>query len=131
MGKFDNIYTDEPTNFAGYHLNEKGQAVFDSLLIGNVELKAQTDGTVVVTDKISGVVKTTLEIDRNSEQAVSKVFGEIIVEDSTTAFQSIDTDTVTATDFNYGREQYQMAFDFLAESDRHTVAYTEVRVQQV
>ena len=123
MSKLNKFYTDEPTNFQGYYLNRDGQPVFDSLLIGNVELKAQTDGTVVVTDKVTGVVKTTLEVNRDSEQAITKVFGATIQEDAATAFQPSDIDTVIATDFNVGREQYQMQFDFLADSNRHTIAY--------
>ena len=123
MAKIQKIHTDDPTNFKGYDLNEKGQIVVDSLLIGNVELKSQTDGTLVGTDKITGNVDTFLEINRASEQAVTKVFSPEIVEDSTNAFQPYDNETVTATDFNTGREQFQMVFDFLAESDRHTVAY--------
>ena len=123
MGKITKIFTDEPTNFQGYTLNEDGVPVFDELQIGNVELKAQTDGTIVVTDKITGNVKTTLEINRESEQAVTKVFSSEIVEDSTTAFQPVDTDTVVASTFDTGREQWQMQFDLQADSNRHTVAY--------
>ena len=113
MTKITKIHTDEPTNFRGFHLNEDGVPVFNELQIGNVELKAQTDGTIVATDKITGTVKTTLEIDRASDQAVTKVFGDDIIEDSTTAFQPVDSDTVVASTFDNGREQWQMQFDFL------------------
>ena len=123
MTKITKIHTDEPTNFQGYELNEDGVPVFNELQIGNTELKSQTDGTIVVTDKITGNVKTTLEINRESEQAITKVFSDEIIEDSTTAFQPVDTDTVTASTFDTGREQWQMQFDLQADSDRHTVAY--------
>ena len=123
MPKITKIHTDEPTNFQGYKLDENGVPVFESLQIGSVSLKSQTDGTVVLTDKTTGEVKSTLEINRESEQAVTKVFGDEIVEDSTTAFQPVDIDTFTANVFDEGREQYQMQFDLQADSDRHTVAY--------
>jgi len=123
MAKITKIYTDEPTNYQGYYLDDNGVPVFESLQLGNVSLKAQTDGTVVVTDNTTGIVKSTLEIDRDSEQAVTKVFGEDIIEDSTTAFQPVDTDTVVASTFDEGREQWQMQFDLQADSDRHTIAY--------
>ena len=123
MGKITKIFTDEPTNFQGYELNEDGVLVVDEIQVGNVEFKSQTDGTVVLTDKLTGNVKTTLEINRESEQAVTKVFSSEIVEDSTTAFQPVDTDTVVASTFDEGREQWQMQFDLQADSNRHTVAY--------
>ena len=83
MTKITKIHTDDPTNFQGFELNENGVPVFDELQIGNVELKAQTDGTLVGTDKITGNVDTFLEINRASEQAVTKVFSPEIVEDNT------------------------------------------------
>tara|TARA_R110002020_G_scaffold40164_5_gene118927 strand:+ start:2324 stop:6214 length:3891 start_codon:yes stop_codon:yes gene_type:complete len=123
MGKIEKIYTDESTNFQGYKLDENGVPVFESLQIGSVSLKSQTDGTVVLTDKTTGQVKSTLEINRDSEQAVTKVFGNETIEDASTAFQPYDINTFTANVFDEGREQWQMQFDLQADSDRHTVAY--------
>ena len=123
MTKITKIHTDEPTNFQGYELNENNQVKLDSFLVGEGEFKRQTDGTLVVKDKLTGITKTLLDLSSEDDQSVNKTFSDLIVEDSSTAFQPLDTDTVTATDYNTGREQYQMAFDFQASSDRQTIAY--------
>ena len=123
MAKITNIRDDEPTNFQGYELNDKNQLQFESYLINEAEFKRQTDGSIIVKDNITGITKTLLDLSVDEDQSVNKVFGSEIVEDSSTAFQPFDVDTVVATDFNASREQYQMAFDFQASSDRQTIAY--------
>ena len=123
MAKINKIYTDEPTNFQGYYLDEQGTPVFEKLRIKNFEINSQSDDTLIGTSKVTGDVTTFLDINRNSEQAVTKVFSDVIVETPTDAFQPSDVDTVAASVFNTGRQQWQHQFDFQASSNRHTLQY--------
>ena len=123
MAKITKIHTEEPTNFQGYYLDEDGTMVVEKLRIKNVELNSQSDDTLIGTSKITGDVTTFLDINRDSEQSVTKVFSSEIVEDSTTAFQPSEVDTVLASTFNTGRQQWQHQFDIQADSDRHTLQY--------
>ena len=104
-------------------LMRHGTPVFEKLRIKNFEINSQSDDTLIGTSKVTGDVTTFLDINRDSEQAVTKVFSDVIVETPTDAFQPVDTDTVAASVFNSGRQQWQHQFDFQASSDRHTLQY--------
>ena len=124
MSKITKINKTNLSNFRGFEINEKGQPVFESLVLNNLEIVYQTDGSLMTTDKTTGEVKRLVDVAKDSDVAVDKLFGGLNVETPSDAFQPIDTDTYTVNSVkdetinpNYDafRDQYQVVLDIYIE----------------